>query len=210
MRKILRYAAIGVLALIVVAAGVALGAFQLVQHKLAARLQSPHLGFHAEPAVDLVYRTLDGAPQHLSSAIGKVVFLDLWGTWCVQCVAEMPTVQQLRDHYRNDPSVTFLIVSRMDSASAVRAYARRNRLDLPFFLTRDEDIPPSMQLNQFPATFLYAKDGSLVAKHVGAADWSDPSVYKFIDALKQQETTQRASAPVDQHSAARLILSSRP
>ncbi len=43
-----------------------------------------------------------------------------------------------------------------------------------------------MQLNQFPSTFLYAKDGTLVAKHVGAADWSDKSVIAFIDNLKQQ------------------------
>jgi phosphoglycerol transferase MdoB-like AlkP superfamily enzyme len=43
-----------------------------------------------------------------------------------------------------------------------------------------------MQLNQFPATFIYAKDRSLVAKDLGAADWSDEAVYKFIDGLKRQ------------------------
>jgi len=41
-----------------------------------------------------------------------------------------------------------------------------------------------MDLNQYPATFLYAKDGSLVAQHVGAANWSAPSVIAFIDALR--------------------------
>jgi hypothetical protein len=98
----------------------------------------------------------------------------------------MPTVQRLYEHYQNDPSVKFLIVSRMDSSSAVRSYARRNHLDLPFFLAEDQDIPQSMQLNQFPATFIYAMDGSLVAKHVGAANWSDDTVYNFIDGLKEQ------------------------
>jgi hypothetical protein len=43
-----------------------------------------------------------------------------------------------------------------------------------------------MQLQQYPATFLHAKDGRLVSKHVGAADWSDRSVISFIDRLKQQ------------------------
>ena len=95
-------------------------------------------------------------------------------------------MQRLYEHYRNDPDVTFLIVSRLDSPSAVRSYSWRNHLDLPFYVTRDEDIPESMQLNQFPATFLYAKDGSLVSKHVGAADWSDGSVIAFIDRLKKQ------------------------
>jgi hypothetical protein len=98
----------------------------------------------------------------------------------------MPTVQKLYDHYRNDSQVKFLIVSRMDSPTAVRSYARRNHLDLPFYITHDNEIPVSMQLNQFPATFLYAADGRLVSKHVGAADWSDRSVVAFIDRLKQQ------------------------
>jgi thiol-disulfide isomerase/thioredoxin len=40
-----------------------------------------------------------------------VVYLDLWGTWCIQCVAEMPTVQKLYDHYKGDSQVEFLIVS---------------------------------------------------------------------------------------------------
>jgi phosphoglycerol transferase MdoB-like AlkP superfamily enzyme len=44
-----------------------------------------------------------------------------------------------------------------------------------------------MQFQQYPATFLYAKDGRLVSKHLGAADWSDRSVIAFIDQLKQQQ-----------------------
>ena len=149
-------------------------------------MRPPHLQLQPGPASDLTYRTLDGIPQLLSSTKGQVVFLDLWGTWCVQCIAEMPTVQKLYDHYKDDPQVKFLIVSRMDKPSAVRSYARRNHLDLPFYITHDDEIPPAMQLNQFPATFLYAVDGTLVAKHTGAADWSAPTVIAFIDHLKQQ------------------------
>jgi thiol-disulfide isomerase/thioredoxin len=183
---VLKRIAFVLLSLLVLAAASTLLVFKIFQHKIAARVQPPHLVVHYEPASDLTYRTLNETPQRLSSSKGKVVFLDLWGTWCIQCVAEMPTVQKLYDHYKDDPDVQFLIVSRWDSSSAVRSYARRNHLDLPFYITRDEDIPPPMQLGQFPATFLYAKDGTLAAKHTGAADWSASSVISFIDQLKQQ------------------------
>jgi thiol-disulfide isomerase/thioredoxin len=146
----------------------------------------PQLHVQPEPASDLTYRTLDDTPQQLSSNKGQVVFLDFWGTWCVQCVAEMPTVQKLYDHYKGDPQVKFLIVSRMDSPREVRSYARRNHFDLPFYITNDNEVPPAMQLGQFPATFLYAKDGTLATKHTGAADWSSASVISFIDHLKQE------------------------
>jgi thiol-disulfide isomerase/thioredoxin len=186
LRTTLKRTAIVLLLLVLLAACSALVLFKLVQHKVAKNMRPPHLKLSPEPASDLTYRTLDGTPQTLSSTKGQVVFLDLWGTWCVQCVAEMPTVQKLYDHYKDDPHVKFLIVSRMDKPSAVRSYARRNHLDLPFYITHDDEIPPAMQLQQYPATFLHAKDGRLVSKHVGAADWSDRSVISFIDRLKQQ------------------------
>lgn len=149
-------------------------------------MQAPHLEYQPETASDLMYTTLDGQVEHLAAWKGRVVFLDLWGTWCIQCVVEMPTVRKLYQRYRDDPQVRFLIVSRLDTPEKVRAWARRNHYDLPFFVMGDEDIPESMRFNQYPATFLYAKDGSLVAHRAGAADWSAPEVVAFIESLKRR------------------------
>lgn len=186
MRKILGRIALAIILLVVSAASVTLLGFKFFQRRIAAREHAPHLHIHPEPATDLVFRTLDGQPQHLLPINNQVVFVDLWGTWCIQCVAEMPTVQRLYNHYRNDPQVKFLIISRWDTPTSVRRYARRNHLDLPFYVTRDNEIPRSMWLNQFPSAFIYSMDGTLVSKHTGAADWSAPSVIAFIDQLKTQ------------------------
>jgi thiol-disulfide isomerase/thioredoxin len=186
MGRVLKRIGVGVVLLVFVAGFAALLGFKFMQGKIAANMQPPHLELRPEASSDLVYRTLDGEQRHLISTKGKVVFLDLWGTWCVQCVAEMPTVQKLYEHYKNDPQVTFLIVSRLDSPYSVRSYARRNHLSLPFYVMEDEDIPPSMQLNRYPSTFIFAKDGELVSKHVGAANWSAPSVILLMDQLKAQ------------------------
>ncbi len=184
MKTIFRRIALSLLALLLLAAAVAFLGFKLVQHRIAARMTAPHLSVSPETPDDFPYRTLDGTPLHFASNRGKVTFLDLWGTWCIQCIAEMPTVQKLYNHYRNDPQVEFLIISRMDTPQAVRSYAKRNHFDLPFYVMGDDDIPQSMRLNQYPSTFIYAKDGTLVSKHVGAANWADPSVISFIDQLK--------------------------
>jgi thiol-disulfide isomerase/thioredoxin len=183
---ILKRIAIGALLVAFVAVSGVLVLFKLAQHRVARRMQPPQLERRAETASDLVYHSLDGEAQHLASNHGQVVFLNLWGTWCIQCVAEMPTVERLYQHYKDDPQVKFLIVSRLDSPGMVRAYARRNHYDLPFYVMRDDEIPPSMQFNQYPSTFLFAKDGSVAAHDVGAADWSDASLISFIDRLRAQ------------------------
>jgi thiol-disulfide isomerase/thioredoxin len=163
---------------------VAILGWKLIEHRIALNERTPGLVLIHQPADDFPFKTLDGSMKRLSETKGKVVFVDLWGTWCIQCVAEMPAVQELYNHYRNDPDVVFLIISRLDSPATVRRYAHRHHYDLPFYTMEDQSIPPSMQLNQFPATFLYAPDGSLAAKHADAANWSDPRVIAFINGLK--------------------------
>lgn len=160
--------------------------FKIVEHRIASRLAAPVLQRESLTVPDLPYRTLDGEMRLVSASKGKIVFLNLWGTWCIQCIAEMPTVQRLYDHYRNDPNVEFLIVSRLDSPRAVRSYASRNHLHLPFYVTRDEDVPGGMYLGQFPATFIYARDGTIATHHAGASDWADRAVIRFVDQLKAE------------------------
>jgi len=182
MHKILKRTAAALATLALIALCAAFTLFKLIQKRIDNH--APHLVARNIPAADLHFQTLDGNPHALSDYKGKVVFLDLWGTWCIQCVAEMPTVQKLYDHYRGDPNVQFLIVSRLDTPTKVERYARINRFDLPFYVTRDQDIPDSMYLHQYPATFLYTKDGLLAAQHAGGANWSDASVIHFIDHLR--------------------------
>ena len=158
----------------------------LAERHIASRMRPPVFGSPKQVASDFAFETLDGKPKHLSDLRGKVVLVDLWGTWCIQCVVEMPKLQKLYSHFRNDPQVRFLVISRMDSPARVRAYAKQNGFDLPFYTMADSDIPQSMQFNQFPSTFLFAKDGSLMAEHAGAADWSDPSVITFMDSLRDR------------------------
>lgn len=186
MKTFLRRLLLGLLILLGVAVLAGVGFFKYATHRVASRLAPPPLQRESKIVPDLAYRTLDGDLHHISESKGKVVFLDLWGTWCIQCVAEMPTVQALYDHYRHDPDVQFLIVSRLDSPAMVRAYAARNHFVLPFYVTHDKDVPDAMYLMQYPATFIYARDGSIAAQHAGGANWDDPSVISFINQLKSQ------------------------
>ena len=161
----------------------AIAGWRLITLRIRANERAPHLEAVDRQAVDFAFKTLDGEPKHLSDFKGRTVFVDLWGTWCIQCIAEMPTVQRLYEHYQSDPNVVFLVISRLDSPAKVRLYATANHYSLPFYTMDDSDIPSSMQLNQFPATFLYRPTGNLAAQHVGAADWSAPAVIAFVDSL---------------------------
>ena len=63
-----------------------------------------------ESAIDFSYPDHTGKEVSLSSLKGKMVFIDVWATWCGPCKAQIPALQQLEQEY-HDKNITFLSVS---------------------------------------------------------------------------------------------------
>ena len=175
-----------VTSLVLLAAALSFTLLKLLNHRIATHAYAPHLTFNSQPAPDLAFRTLDNQPRRLSDLRGKVVLVNLWGTWCLPCVAEMPTLQRLYNRFRNDPKIVFLIIASNDTPSQVRAFAANHHLDLPLYLADDADDLLTNQFQQYPSTSLYAKDGNLAATHTGPADWSDPTVIGYLEDLERR------------------------
>jgi thiol-disulfide isomerase/thioredoxin len=182
---------IATLVTILLAAAAVFAVFKGIETWIAANLTAPQIPQtiqqESKPRanLDFQYFTLDGQARHLSELRGKVVFVNFWGTWCIRCVAEMPTIQKLYNALKNDPSIVFVIASRLDTPARVRLYAKYGHYDLPFYTVQDSDIPQSMQLDQYPTTFIFAKDGSVAERQVGGADWSAPSAAQSIRQLER-------------------------
>jgi len=52
-------------------------------------------------APDFTLPDRTGGKTTLSALHGKAVLLDFWGTYCGPCKEEMPTIEKLRDEYRD-------------------------------------------------------------------------------------------------------------
>src|SRR5882672_11539411 len=53
---------------------------------------APRLG---KPLADFTLLDLQGRSVQLTALRGKVVFVNVWATYCQPCIDEMPTIQQL-------------------------------------------------------------------------------------------------------------------
>ena len=51
---------------------------------------------------DADFELIDGTKFKVSDKKGKVVLLNIWGTWCGPCRAEMPTLVALQNKYRDN------------------------------------------------------------------------------------------------------------
>ena len=61
-----------------------------------------------QPAIDIMMTDVDGNTKHLSDFRGKVIYMDLWATWCGPCIQESPFFEALSKKYEGK-DIVFLL-----------------------------------------------------------------------------------------------------
>ncbi|REA61240.1 TlpA family protein disulfide reductase [Dyadobacter luteus] len=108
----------------------------------------------------------------------KLVFLNVWATWCGPCNMEMPGIQTLYDKYKDNQKVAFYIVSDEDF-SIVSPFVERKGYNLPFYQFAGA-YPALLDGNAIPRTYIIYK-GKVLAQEVGASQWDRPEIIELID-----------------------------
>jgi len=118
----------------------------------------------------------------LSDLKGKVVFINFWATWCPPCIREMPSIDQLKKRYKNNPNIVFLLVDVDSSLDKSQKFMRDNKLDLPVHIPNGK-IPSEFLGRSIPTTVILDKEGLLAARVEGARDYMAPEMIKALDKL---------------------------
>ncbi|HVU57843.1 MAG TPA: TlpA disulfide reductase family protein [Puia sp.] len=138
---------------------------QVLESKVAAGKNNAHIVFRRP------VRTLDDlvAPYK-----GKVVYLDIWGTWCGPCRAEMKFAPALKQHI-DTAKVVFLYLDMDADENDVRwrEYVQMNNIAGEHLRMNSEDLEPiwvallhtSQVPRYYPSFFIFGKDGKLTKTH---------------------------------------------
>jgi len=78
-------------------------------------LEQPSSSFYASQNGEMAYlfQAEDKFGDHfnLKNYIGKVIFIDIWATWCGPCINHRPKVLEFAEKYKNNDEVAVLLVS---------------------------------------------------------------------------------------------------
>jgi peroxiredoxin len=135
-------------------------------------------------AADFKLESLSGKRVTLSSLRGKVVFLNVWATWCGPCREEMPSMETLYEHFKNRKDFVILAVSQdRRGRAAVMPFVERNHFHFDILLDPDNLVGDSYNVSGVPETFIIDRKGRIVAHHMGAFDWSQTDVRQALNEL---------------------------
>jgi cytochrome c biogenesis protein CcmG/thiol:disulfide interchange protein DsbE len=115
------------------------------------------------PKTTLPFFTQDGTFD-LAAYRGKVVVLNFWASWCVDCKLEARTLHDAAAKWGRN--VVFVGVDTKDFASAARGYMRR--YDVNYHVVRDVDGSTGDRwgVTGYPETFFVDRQGRVIPPHV--------------------------------------------
>lgn len=137
-------------------------------------------------------RTVDGRSVSLAELRGRVIMLNFWASWCLECRPEMPVLERL--HRELAPQgLTVIGVNARESVPAVRNYARDLGLTFTLVLDLTGDIGRAYGVIGIPTTFLIARDGRAVALAVGPRAWGGAPAREALRVLLSEPAPPRAA-----------------
>lgn len=115
---------------------------------------------------------------------GKVVFLNVWASWCPPCIAEMPSIASLYADFKNDDKVEFLLVSVDEDFEDAKEFVESRELDLPIYHYRGKD-PEIFDSDVVPTTYVITPSGRIAMEKKGMAAYDSPQFVEFLNKLKK-------------------------
>jgi thiol-disulfide isomerase/thioredoxin len=114
--------------------------------------------------------TLDGGTFDLAAHKGKVVVLNVWGSWCPPCRKEAPALQAVSQELAPQ-GVQFVGINTRDTPHGAHAYVTEFGITFPSVVDTDgqrllafrDTLPPTA----IPSTLVVDREGRLAARILG-------------------------------------------
>ena len=147
-----------------------------INSELSAGMVSPE--FHD-------YINYDGGTSSLSDFKGKYVYIDVWATWCVPCIYEMPFMAEIEKEYKGK-NIQFLGLSidRKQDEDKWRKMVANKELEGTQVLADKEiesDFIRSYYIQGIPRFILLDPKGNIVSND--APRPSDPELIELLNSL---------------------------
>ena len=134
-------------------------------------------------ADDFLLPDTSGQAVRLSQLKGKVVFLNVWTTWCPPCRKEMPTMQALYRQLQSEDFVMLAVNQDVDGQNTVASYLKEGGYTFPVLLDVRGEVGKKYGVTGYPETFLINRQGMVVHHHIGYNNWADPEVVTALQGL---------------------------
>jgi peroxiredoxin len=163
-----------------------IGLFSLYFFIFESKGPGPRIDYGAKVGVvapDFLLSTLRGNSVKLSDYRGKVVFLNIWATWCPPCREEMPSMEALYRRLKGREFEMLAVSIDRKGEEVVRPFVIKYGLTFPVLLDPENKTYMLYGLTGVPETFIIDRNGVVIYKVIGAQDWMKKEWVDYFDRI---------------------------
>lgn len=130
----------------------------------------------------------DGQAIKLADFGGKVLIVDVWGTWCPPCRMEIPHFVALQKNFADAGLVIVGLNSERsgnpdEALKLVQDFRKQNEMNYRCALVNNDTLQQIPEFNAFPTTLFLDRGGEIRAKVIGYHDYEmlEILVRKLLD-----------------------------
>ena len=125
---------------------------------------------------------INGKPVNYNSLKGKLVYVDVWATWCDPCVEEIPAMKALQEEYKGKDVVFVSLSVDRDKEEWKKMVAEKKMegLQLHLNLVTQGEFVTNNDITSIPRFFLISKDGKII--DIAAPRPSNAKIKELINA----------------------------
>ena len=137
------------------------------------------------PAPDFNYENYTGGNTTLKDLKGKLVYIEIWATWCGPCIKEMPALTQLIKDFkgRNVEFVSISVDSKRDYEKWRKMIPEKNVGGMQLLADKslESDFMKAFSIGLIPRTLLLDEEGRIIT--IKAPRPSAANTKHYIDSL---------------------------
>ena len=135
---------------------------------------------------NFVIKDLAGNKINFDQYKGKVIFVNLWATWCSPCRAEMPGIQKLYNKVDHDKiSFVMLSIDKDVNKEKVVKFINDRLFTFPAFMPSGY-LSSQLNVPEIPTSFVISKDGKIVVKEIGMKNYDTAKFKKLLEKLASE------------------------
>lgn len=140
--------------------------------------------------IDFSYPDAAGKMHKLSDNLGKVVFIDVWATWCAPCLKEQPALEELEKSFAGQDIVFISLSIDTDKAKWQKMVEEKKLSGLHLFSNNKGTIVSDYEVTEIPRFILFDKNGKTV--NINAPRPTEAKLKTLIEAtLKGEKITTK-------------------